>query len=326
MAPCQRSAFGVNVRKRTSVGVVLLAAVFTIATLRAQNKNFHNAPDSVRTVQNPFGNRKDAMNQGRSFYLQRCASCHGKEGQGSGNIPGLVDGNIESVTPGELFWFVTHGDPGNGMPSWAQLPEDQRWKIVTYVKSLGLSQTESATAAPGASADNTTPIKAPTPPPPFTDFRFEQPGKIHKVTAKDLPPPMATRSSDNGPDLVSRPANAWPKAPAGFKVELYTTGLTEPRLIRTAPNGDIFLAETRAGRIRVFRGITADGKPEQMQIFATGLKEPYGIAFYPPGPNPQYVYVGQPDVVVRFPYSPGDAKATGPAEHIAKLRDGSGHS
>src|SRR5205807_5100653 len=91
-------------------------------------------------------------------------------------------------------------------------------------------------------------------------------------------------------------------------------------------NGDIFLAETRAGRIRVFRGMTADGKPKQTQIFAAGLKHPYGIAFYPPGPNPQYVYIGQSDVVVRFPYHPGDAKAAGPAEHIADLPDGSGHS
>ncbi len=311
-------------RKGTLAVVVFVAAFFSIAVLRAQNQTFHNAPPSAKKLQNPWENRNDAITEGRSLYLQHCASCHGKNGEGSGNAPGLVDGNIEAVTPGEVFWFVTHGDPKNGMPSWAQLPKQDRWKIVSYVKSLGLSQTESA--APAPSSDNTTPIKAPPPSAPFTDFRYEQPGKIHKITGKDLPPPMATKSADNGPDIVSRPANVWPKAPAGFKVELYTTGLDEPRLIRTAPNGDIFLAESRAGRIRVFRGITSDGKPEQMQIFATGLKEPYGIAFYPPGPNPQYVYIGQPGVVVRFPYRPADAKATGRAEHIADLPDGSGHS
>src|SRR5581483_5527623 len=245
--------------------------------------------------------------------------------EGSANIPALVDGNIESVTPGEIFWFITQGAPENGMPSWSQLPESQRWKIVTYLKSLGLSQAESPASRPAPSADNSTPIKAPPPPAPFTDFRFEQPGKIHKITPHDLPPPMATKSSDNGPDLVARPSNVWPQAPAGFKVELYTTGLDEPRLIRTAPNGDIFLAESRAGRIRVFRGMTADGKPEQMQVFATGLKHPYGIAFYPPGPNPQYVYGAQPDVVVRFPYRAADAKATRAPEDLANLPDGSGH-
>lgn len=312
-------------RKGTLPVVVFVAASLSSVLLRAQNQNFHNAPTSATALKNPVENQKDAITHGRKMYLQKCASCHGKNGEGSGNIPALVDGNIESVTPGELFWFVTHGDPKNGMPSWAQLPDNQRWQIVSYVKSLGLSQTESTAAAPAPSTDSTPPIKAPPPPAPFTDFRYEQPGQIHKITMKDLPPPLATRSSDNGPDLVSRPANVWPKAPPGFKVELYTTGLDEPRLIRTAPNGDIFLAESRAGRIRVFRGMTSDGKPEQMQIFATGLKRPYGIAFYPPGPNPQYVYVGQPNAVVRFPYDPKNAKTTGPTEHIANLPDGSGH-
>ncbi|HZQ70153.1 MAG TPA: PQQ-dependent sugar dehydrogenase [Terriglobales bacterium] len=312
-------------RKATSAVVVFIAAILSIAILRAQNRNFHNAPASARALKDPFAGRKDAILQGRSLYLQHCASCHGKNAEGSANIPALVDGNIESVTPGEIFWFITQGAPENGMPSWSQLPESQRWKIVTYLKSLGLSQAESPASRPAPSADNSTPIKAPPPPAPFTDFRFEQPGKIHKITPHDLPPPMATKSSDNGPDLVARPSNVWPQAPAGFKVELYTTGLDEPRLIRTAPNGDIFLAESRAGRIRVFRGMTADGKPEQMQVFATGLKHPYGIAFYPPGPNPQYVYVAQPDVVVRFPYRAADAKATGAPEHIANLPDGSGH-
>jgi glucose/arabinose dehydrogenase len=316
----------VNVRKGNRAVVIFVLAFVFVVILRAENQNFHNAPASAKTLKNPFASQKDAIVQGRRLYLQRCASCHGKNGEGSGNIPALVDGNIESVAPGELFWFVTHGDPKNGMPAWFQLPENQRWRIVSYVKSLGLSQTESTAAATSPSTDNTTPIKAPPPSPPFTDFRFEQPGNIHKITVKDLPPPMATKSFDNGPDIVSRPANVWPKAPSGFKVELYTSGLNEPRLIRTAPNGDIFLAETRAGRIRVFRGMTSDGKPEQTQIFATGLKHPYGIAFYPLGPNPQYVYVGEPAAVVRFPYDAGSAKASGAAEHIADLPDGSGHT
>ena len=42
----------------------------------------------------------------------------------------------------------------------------------------------------------------------------------------------------------------------------------------------------------IFRGITADGKPNTTSIFASGLNEPFGIAFYPPGPNPQWLYIG----------------------------------
>jgi glucose/arabinose dehydrogenase len=150
-------------------------------------------------------------------------------------------------------------------------------------------------------------------------------GKTRKITVNDLPQPYATPSAENGADIVPRPADAWPKAPAGFKVEQYATGLDQPRLMRTAPNGDVFLAESRAGRIRIFRGITDDGKPELSAIFASGLKRPYGIAFYPPGPNPQWVYVGTTTAVFRFAYHNGDLKAGAAPEHIADLPDGEGH-
>ena len=167
-------------------------------------------------------------------------------------------------------------------------------------------------------------LSAPPPPPPFTDFRYEEPSKTRKITVADLPEPYATQSADNSPSLVPRPADVWPKAPGGFKVELYASGLNNPRLIRTAPNGDIFLAESRPGRIRVFRGLAKDGKPEQMQTFASGLKRPYGIAFYPPGPDPRWLYIGNENGVVRFPYRNGDLKAIGKAEHLVKLPTG-GH-
>jgi glucose/arabinose dehydrogenase len=151
---------------------------------------------------------------------------------------------------------------------------------------------------------------------PFTDYRGEVPGKIHKITPADLPKPYATPAVENGPQVVRRPANAWPQAPAGFKVDLFASGLDNPRLIRTAPNGDLFLAESDPGRILAFRGMTSDGKPQKLETFAEGLHRPFGIAFYPPGPEPQYVYIGNTDSVVRFPYKNGDLKARGPAETV----------
>ncbi len=159
---------------------------------------------------------------------------------------------------------------------------------------------------------------------PFTDYRSEKPGVVHHITVADLPPPYATKSVDNGPDLIPRPANAWPQAPAGFKVELYADGLDNPRLIRTAPNGDTFLAESEPGEIKVFRGVKADGKAEQMRVFATGLKQPFGIAFYPLGPNPEWVYVANTDSVVRFPYRNGDLKAGGAEQVIVPELPGGG--
>ena len=120
----------------------------------------------------------------------------------------------------------------------------------------------------------------------FTDAMHESPGTRRHVTVADLPGPAPEQSVDNGPSVVPRPANAWPIAPKGFKVDLYATGLDNPRLLRIAPNGDLFLAESETGKIKVFRGVGPDGKPQQISVFATGLHQPFGIAFYPSGPNP----------------------------------------
>jgi glucose/arabinose dehydrogenase len=99
-------------------------------------------------------------------------------------------------------------------------------------------------------------------------------------------------------------------------VELYASGLDQPRQIRVAPNGDFFVAESRKGEVTIFRGRDKDGKPEQVSTFATGMKQVFGIAFYPPGANPQWLYLGNTSAVVRLPYKNGDLKASGPAETI----------
>src|SRR5437667_6930196 len=88
---------------------------------------------------------------------------------------------------------------------------------------------------------------------PFTDYRVQTPGTVHKITPQDLPRAFATSSSSNGPQLVSKPADVWPQAPIGFIVDRFATGLRGPRQLRVAPNGDLFVAEPGAGRIRVLR-------------------------------------------------------------------------
>lgn len=150
----------------------------------------------------------------------------------------------------------------------------------------------------------------------FHDYRQEKPGTFWKTTVADLPRPFETDSAFNFPKLVPRPEGAWPQTLPGFKVELYATGLDNPRLIRTAPNGDLFLAESQTGKIKVFRGVNKDGTAVTTEVFATGLDLPFGIDFYPPGPEPQWVYVGNTGSVVRFPYRNGDLKARGPAQVI----------
>ncbi len=168
------------------------------------------------------------------------------------------------------------------------------------------------------------PVTAP-PQAPFTDFAHEQPGVTHKISVTDLPAPYQTQSANNRAHMVPRPDNAWPKTLPGFTVTQYAAGLQNPRLVRRAPNGDLFVAESEPGRIRVLRGIGADGKVQTTEVFATGLTQPFGIAFYPPGPNPQFVYVGNTGSVVRFPYTNGDLKARGPAQTIVPDIPSGGH-
>ena len=288
---------------------------FSTEWLGGQQPNFHNAPESAKSLKNPF-ERQPPPDAG-GLYASRCAPCHGAKGEGTGNVPSLSNARVHAATDGEVFWFITQGDVKNGMPSWADLPEADRWKIVTLLRTLdgGTAPLVSAPAGASSPAD----ASLPQPHAPFTDFRYEKPGAMRKITLADLPAPFVTPSVGNGPKLVARPEGAWPQVPPGFKVELYAAGLSDPRLIRTAPNGDFFVAESHAGDIRVFRGVTADGKPREVAVFTEGLKRPFGINFYPPGPDPQWVYVGDTDAVLRFPYQNGDMKARGPAERVADL-------
>jgi glucose/arabinose dehydrogenase/mono/diheme cytochrome c family protein len=313
------------VTSANNLGPALLIASSLLFSgiLIAQNARFHDAPASADSLKNPFAWQSQAIAAGADLFATKCASCHGPNGQGQGNVPSLSRGPAQSAPDGEVFWFITQGNVADGMPSWASLPEQQRWQVVSYVKSLRNRHPSATDAAPIAGAPVKTDATAPQG--SFTDFRYEEPGKIRKISAQDLPAPYATRSAENGPDLVQRPKDAWPKTLPGFKVEQYATGLENPRLLRTAPNGDVFLAESSVGNIKVFRGISSDGKAEQTATFATGLNQPYGIAFYPPGPAPQWIYVGDTDEVVRFPYKSGDLKASGRPQHIVDLPNGGGH-
>ncbi len=313
-------------RVSAKIGLAVVLSVLSVAAVRAADNPFHDAPSSAKTMKNPLEGQQAAVDAGKTVYARNCLACHGRAGKGTGNVPSLVDGKLKGVSEGEIFWFITKGDKDNGMPSWAFLPEEKRWQVISYVEAMasGKAGAAAGSAAPAADTGGAA-VKDEAPNPPFTDFRYEKPGVTRKITVADLPKPFETKSSNNGADLVSRPEGALPIAPAGFKVELYATGLDNPRWLRTAPNGDVFLAESEPGRIRVFRGITSDGKPEQTAIYASGLKQPYGIAFYPPGPDPQWVYIGNTNEVIRFPYHNGDLKASGASQHVADLPGGGGH-
>jgi glucose/arabinose dehydrogenase len=149
----------------------------------------------------------------------------------------------------------------------------------------------------------------------FVSAKDLKPGEFRKITVADLPEPMPPQGRGGfgfGPPPKA-PEGAMPAVPAGFKVEAFATGLKAPRQIRRAPNGDLFVMEQAAGQITILRG-NKDGKPETTSVYATGLNTNFGINFYPNGPNPQWVYVGNTGSVVRFAYKNGDLKATGAPE------------
>lgn len=163
----------------------------------------------------------------------------------------------------------------------------------------------------------------------YGGWRDDAPGVRRHITPSDLPAPRTTDSAtpdaQNRPDVVARPSGAVPRVSPGFSAEVYATGLSQPRVIRVAPNGDVFVAESSAGRIRVFRGAAGAARPAQQEVFAENLQRPYGIAFHPPGPNPRFIYIGETNRVVRYPYSSGDLKATGPAQVIVPSLPTGGH-
>jgi glucose/arabinose dehydrogenase len=146
----------------------------------------------------------------------------------------------------------------------------------------------------------------------FGDWQTDAPGVRRHIRPADLPAPkMGT--DDETPDfqsnakVVEPPQGALPKVPDGFAVQVFANGFKQPRTLRVAPNGDIFLSESGSGRVLVFRADAAGGAPARPEVFAENLDRPYGIVFQPPG-DPQYVYVAAANQVVRFAYRNGDVK------------------
>jgi glucose/arabinose dehydrogenase len=180
------------------------------------------------------------------------------------------------------------------------------------IPSLAAAASILACCATGALATDSKVLKGQE---AFTSWEADAPGVTRLITPADIPPPFATKDISNGPDKAARTDSDMPKVPDGFKVDLVASGIEGPRVIRVAPNGDLFVAASNANQVHVFRMGKESAKPEKHEIFASGLNQPYGIAFYPLD-NPQWVYVANSDSVVRFPYKAGDLKAAGKPQTI----------
>jgi glucose/arabinose dehydrogenase len=119
---------------------------------------------------------------------------------------------------------------------------------------------------------------------------------------------------DNHPVIVDPPPNFQPQVPPGFKISAFSRGFKEPRWLAVAPNGDVFVADSAAGQVIVLRDEQRHGKAEGREVFADGLKLPFGIAFHD-----DHVYVANTNEVLRFRYDRRTSKRLANAEHVLDL-------
>lgn len=124
-----------NLRKILLLTGILLGATLLFASV-GDGLWITKVPEKARTRQNPFDSESAAVATGSKLFHQNCSSCHGGEATGQDKHPNLHSERVRAATPGELEWLLKNGSMKNGMPSWSRLPEQQRWQIVSYLKSL----------------------------------------------------------------------------------------------------------------------------------------------------------------------------------------------
>jgi glucose/arabinose dehydrogenase len=159
-------------------------------------------------------------------------------------------------------------------------------------------------------------------------WQADAPGVVHRIDVAKLPAPFATPSAREFPRIVPKPDAAQLKLPPGFKIDVFTRDVEGPRVMRIAPNGDIFVAEAGKGRVKVLHP-SADGMSVASSAeFVSGLTRPFGIQFYPAGADPKWVYISEINRVMRYPYKVGDTKPSGAPETVVAQLAGTtgGHS
>jgi mono/diheme cytochrome c family protein len=106
------------------------------------------APEKARAKRNPFEGDPNAVAAGRNLFEQHCAECHGAGAEGGKKGPNLRVPQVQEAPPGAIFWILTNGVVRRGMPVWSKLPEPQRWQLVTYLTSLGVSASNALPSRP----------------------------------------------------------------------------------------------------------------------------------------------------------------------------------
>ena len=290
------------------------------------------------------------VNAGEAVFRAQCALCHSAAaGDGGGregpNLAGVF-GRRAAGAPGYAYtsalrdsglaWDAATLDRFLAAPT-ALVPDSamvvavpkaaDRADLLAYFAALQAGSY--AIRAPTAPARPARSDAADTGQPATreSDWRRDAPGRVHRIDAAQLPLPFATPSADNDPKVVDKPPDAQLLVPSGFRVGVFAAGLQRPRALTVAPNGDVLVSETRGGRVLVLRPAADGASAATIETFAQGLSLPFGMALYPDGPDPRWLYVAETNRVVRYAYRPGDLRARAvPEIVVAELTPaGGGH-
>ena len=119
-------------RFATACALLLSSAL----VLAAQSNWFHKVPQADRARVNPYAGQPEAATAGKLLFEDNCAKCHGSDAEGRHGRPSLRSQRVANATDGELAWILRNGQTFHGMPSWSSLPEQQRWQIIAYLRTL----------------------------------------------------------------------------------------------------------------------------------------------------------------------------------------------
>ncbi|MGJ7918142.1 PQQ-dependent sugar dehydrogenase [Massilia sp. LXY-6] len=283
-----------------------------------------------------------APSAGQTYFEHNCASCHtvdpklgSRAGPGLYNVVGRKAAGVagynytdalakagaagKTWTREELDVFLR--DPSKDVPGTAMpigiADAKARAAVIGYLASQSGKPAAAAEAAAPKTAGGDK----------SGAWLDDKPGDLHHLSIDKLAAPFASESAGNGPKVAARPDGALPAVPKGFTVSVFAGETGKARLALRAPNGDIIVSEASKGQVSILRPGANGDKAESSSVFATGLSRPYGLALWPSGANPKYLYVANVNSVVRFPYTVGDLKAKGEPETVVeKIADtGGGH-
>jgi glucose/arabinose dehydrogenase len=277
---------------------------------------------------------------GKALFAQRCSICHTAEAGDNGGAqgPSLIGLMGRAAGGGPQFSYTAAlrdskltwdpatltrflASPATVVPGTSMLIavplQSERDNLIAYFQSIATQPAPAAAAPAGVPASSVQ----------SANWRLDAPGRQHHISAASLPPPFATESSRNNSSVVTKPTSAALSLPPGFHIDSFASGLAGPRKMAVAPNGDIFVTEMRGGKVSIMHPSSDGTHAASTEVYVDGLKQPFGLAFYPSAKAPEWLYVAETHRVTRYPYRVGDVKARGAAQIvIPQLPSGVGHS